>query len=415
MHGMALEQLLNRIRDGIADDAELERAKELLASDARFPDELRDALDDEPVLSAPALLSCLGVEDGFGAMLAGAIDAEAHVSVADSVIDALFPDEQQPPVAEAVVASAGDIEITAKVLEDLALEMVDVPIVQAVEAHAGQIEIVAQVLAKVGMADAGLPIAQAVESAAGRVDLVQPVLTALGLDDVLAPVADAVRAQAGVVDVVAPVMAAATAEASTAWVSAMLDGELDLAGRAAAAEQMRGNREATAMMTAFASIGRELREAVAEQAGEVDSIWAAVAPEIGIADPEEVPGWDGALLAEAVRAEAGETDVIHGVMSRVMGPAIVAPPAQIPEPANRGWQIPAAALAAAAVLAVLVNVPSLQGTDVPDNVPEVTTFASATEITVNELSYAENVTVQVFQAEGEEGPLVIWLDEETSL
>ena len=49
----------------------------------------------------------------------------------------------------------------------------------------------------------------------------------------------------------------------------------------------------------------------------------------------------------------------------------------------------------------------------PDIAPTPLQFAAAGEVVVHELEYSENV--QVFQVEGDEGAMILWVDEEAML
>ncbi len=423
MAGNTLENLLQRICEANASPAELARARELLADDARFPEDLRTALDDEPALAAGALLALLGVDDGFADQLASAIGAEAgsmpaggHADVAADVLHLTHPGAQAAPVADAVHAMAGDVDVSHEVLDQLALDMADVPLAQAVRAMAGEVDIVSGVLARAGVASVLAPVAQAVRAQAGHVEVASAVLAAVELQDVPLPIAAAIAHEAGSIDVTAAVLAAT----DEAWISGMLDNELPAEARQAATGRLRGNKPALAQMTAFAEMGRRLRNEVQSEAGEVPYLWASIAPQIGIQEPEAVPGWDATELVAAVRAQAGEVDVVDAVMGRVLADRIrtASPAPAIPEPANRPW-IPVLAMAAAALFAVAVGGPGFFAGTPPapgtsDGGTEVA-FAQSDEIIINELEYAEDATVQVIQADGENAPLIIWVDEGTTL
>ncbi len=242
----------------------------------------------------------------------------------------------------------------------------------------------------------------------GGVELAPSVLAAVGLHDEALPIADAVRDAAGEVDLVAAV----SAFTEGAWISAFLDHELDpSAHRLAAHTLMRAG--GSAEMTALADLGQVLREAAHDEAGEVD-LWSGIAGGIGLAEPEEVPGWDGALLAEAVQHEAGEIDVADTVMERILRHALALGPSAAPPPANTsmGWWLPAlAGMAAALLVGVLYGrlpgAPSaVEGTswDVQ--------FASSEEIAIDDLSYGVETMVQVFQGDGDNAPLIIWIDDQ---
>jgi len=213
----------------------------------------------------------------------------------------------------------------------------------------------------------GADLAAAIASEAGRVDL--------PLDDAWAPMQDALRSELA-------------AEAGTIDIT----GDLGIFG------------------DDLADLGGALRDVAREEAGEVD-LWAGIAQAIGAEDPEAIPGWDGALLAEAVRAEAGTVDVTDAVMAHVRRSALVpAGGVSTRRAANRRfyrWVPAAIGMAAAAVLMVLaghdLSRPGSSAFDVR--------FAAADEISINDLSYADNTDVQVIRGEGDDAPLIIWVDD----
>jgi hypothetical protein len=139
--------------------------------------------------------------------------------------------------------------------------------------------------------------------------------------------------------------------------------------------------------------------AIAAEAGEIDVVAAVMA-----ALAADLPLAAAAPVADAVRAEAGSVDVVAAVM------AVVDPvPTALPRASNnnRGWSFGLVVMAAVALLTVSVGrlVTPLVG------VPESgLMFAHAGDVVVEDLSYADNV--QVFQTEGDQGAVILWLDEE---
>jgi hypothetical protein len=135
----------------------------------------------------------------------------------------------------------------------------------------------------------------------------------------------------------------------------------------------------------------------------------AEAGEIDLADTVMASLGIGAVpLAEAVRAEAGEARVADAVMM-----ALSPMPASLPEPANdpafrsvRGWGLGLVALAAVALIALFVG-QSSGPIAVPESHPLL--FAQAGDVVVEDLSYGAGV--QVFQIEGEQGAVILWVDE----
>jgi hypothetical protein len=442
-----LEALLRQIRDGIATGEDLSRARELLRHDARIVEELRaDALDDEPQAAAEGLLALLGADDallltealsfeagGFVDVSAGvlaeigsslpladavraelggqvplglAIAAEAGgIDVADAVLARLGLVSAPVPVAPAVAALAGAADIASSVLFELRIDAL--PVAQAVRSELRAVDVSGAVLAELGLRDAALPIADAVRAEAGCVDVADEVLARLGLVEDVLPIGLALRAEAGTVDVVEVV----DRVVSPAWLSAMLDHELGASAHQLATSRLRQDPGSCRDMTAFADIGRKLRLGVQDEAGPAPLLWGDIAARIGVADAEAVQGYDGASVAAAVRAECGTCDVSAEVMRQVRKSAL-APVARVQAPANRGWSVAAVALAAVALVAVLAG-RSLYGTDVLVEVEPTLQFAAADEIVVDDLSYGENATVQVFQQDEDGAALIIWVDEET--
>ena len=449
-----LESLLFRIRDGVASDAEIERAREMVASDARLPEELREVVDfvDDPEGDAVGLLAVLGADSLFGDLLREgfAEELEAALAVESEPPEITAADVDGPwPLHDdfvaAVHAEAGEVELAGGVLSAVGLEMSDMPLADALRAEAGDVELAGAVLAALGLPGFELPLADAVRREAGAVDLVQRVdleLTELGL-----PLAEAIRFEAGEIEIADPVLAAVGGEARPpiaeavrqeagtvglwpelapvvdgAWISAMLDRELSTAGHRAAARRLHDDPAARETMTAFASIGTDLRAAVAEEAGDCPYVWEAVAKAIGI-EPEHVEGWDGEALVAALREEAGTVDLTDAVMQRVeVGrrmPSSLGEAEELPVPANASFGLGALLMMAAAVL-LMVGVPNLyRGAIVETGGPSVVQvddsaqFASAGEIVVEELDYGDNSNV--YQATGDEGALILWVDEGATL
>ncbi|MCB9676074.1 MAG: hypothetical protein H6737_13205 [Alphaproteobacteria bacterium] len=482
-----LESLLFRIRDGVATVDEIVRARELVVADSRLPDELKEVVDfeDDPEGDAVGLLAVLGADSLFGEVLREGLEAELALGVMDAigaepevtadmvdgvwdlgevfvaavhyeagevdVLDAVFVEaglaleslhvaeavrfeagevdlsdaivaavggEARVPLAEAVRAEAGEIEIALEVLARCGLEAHTLPLAAAIAGEAGSVDLVSDI--ESALTDLGMPLAAAIASEAGRIDIADSVLAAIGGEARL-PIAEAVRAEAGVVDVWPDLEAVV----SDAWVSAMLDHELSPAAHRAAVLRLREAPEAGALMTAFASLGSEIRTAVRAEAGECPYIWEAVAEAIGV-EAEAVEGWDGALFAAAVRAEAGSVDVANDVLraiGAVRRPAIPYSAVEVeavPAPANsRRWNVGTLVMAAAAALLLTVapfglqNSRSVGGTHTASVEAPSPQFASAGEITVENLDYHDEASVT--QTLGDEGALILWVDEEATL
>lgn len=439
-----LETLLRRIRDGLADADEVVEARRLATHDARLPESLRSSaiFTDEPEADAAALLAVLGQDDLFGAALADAIAAE----IGDQPVDAGEPvpgadaDRPHVDVAGAVRGEAGRVEITGQVMGALGLAILPVadalarevgeppdlsgavmgqvdaevlPIGAAVSEEAGGIELAAAVLGELGAEVP--PVEAAVRHEAGAPDAtwVREVLEAIGIE--VLPVAEAVRAEAGTVDVAERVARTLSPEV----LAGLLDHQLDATTHRLAAEAV-GEDQLGSELTAMADLARDLRNALDEEAGSAPSVWGEVAHAVGIAEPERVEGWDETVLAEAVHHEAGEIDVIEAVQREIgkapprSMPLAEIPMESLPPPANRRtWGLGGLVLAAAALLAVFVGPLAgwLPGGDGADGMllPSGMTFASAQEVVVEDLQYADSV--QVFQTEGEGGAVIIWFDE----
>lgn len=401
-----LTHLLERIERGEYSADELERARALARQDDRLPEDLRmDVLMDEDAeADAGALLSLLGA-DPFVGLVGRAVFDGAGIDVADAVLAAIGSAEA-PPVADAVRDEAGPAP-EMEVPDDGWFPIAEA-LTEGLRDTAHGIDVSSAVLAAVG-AQAEVGVAQAVRALAGDVDVAPAVLATL--DHVPLEIAAAVRSQAGVIDIVQPVMDAV----EPTWLCGILDGQLPAEQHRELAHALLRDGTLGLTMTGFADVGQKLREAVHAEAGKVD-LWASIAPELGIADPEEVPGWDGQAFAAQLRTQAGSVDVTDAVMRRVHNLREVAAPAEVavPQPANSvpsSWRsaVPALVMiAAAAVVFVMVGMPTTSSQSADDG--PALQFASATEVTIEDLSYADDVMVHVIPAEGD-APLIVWVDE----
>ncbi len=353
-----LEKLLECIRDGVASPEEVARARELVAHDARLPDELREiGLTDEDDLPGDAvgLLAVLGAAPLFDEGLREALSDVAAEVLADGEEE---HDAEWEAIAEVLreglVAAAEGVEVVGAVMARLPAPAWSYgpATAEAVRSEAGTVDVAGDAMADLG--DALPPVAEAVAAEAGEVDVVSAVLSELSLEGGV-PVGEAVAAEAGEVDVVSAVLS-----------------ELSLEG------------------------GVPVGEAVAAEAGEVDVV-AAVVEELGLAS-----------VREAVTAEAGQVDVADQVLDTVAPaqPSVLQEAPALPAPANRGWTWGAVVMAAVALLVVgLSQLPGLGGsTEDTDLV-----FASAGELVVEDLEFADDVTV--IQAEGDEGAVILWMED----
>lgn len=271
-------------------------------------------------------------------------------------------------------------------------------------------------LAVIDGAPLGVDVAGAVASAGD-------VAVDRGFDPASASLGDAVAAaarSAGEVDVADAVLAAlvpahpaAPAEDALpeGWLAGLLDHALPPALHERAARAVGADPVLRAELGHQAAVGRRLREAVEQQAGPAPAVWPALAAEMGLADPESVPGWDGARLREAVAAEAGRVDVADAVLA-VLRRDARAPIPDEPEPMNRGWFVAGVVMLAAAVV-VLAVAPSwlLPSGEAPLFVERPMDFASASEINVDEVRYGENASVFVELPPVEGEPVIIWVDD----
>lgn len=426
----SLESLLFRIRDRVATDAEIERARAMIRADVRLPEELREVVDlsDDPVGDAVGLLAVLGADSLFGEVLreglAAEMEADAELVVTAEMVDGEWA--WGPALADAVRAEAGELEIADAVVEAVG-GPARFPLAAAVRAEAGEVELASSVLAAVGLAERALDLAGAIASDAGSVEVADAVFASLGLP-VRPPVAEAVREEAGSVEL----WASLEPVVSDVWVSAMLDHELEPAAHRAAVRRLQESPEAGQLMTAFASLGGDLRTAIRTEAGDCPYVWEAVARSIGI-EPEAVPGWDGALVAEAVRAEAGPVDVTAAVMKQVEGRARLPYAAvelrELPsmeaanDRASGRWSSGAVLMALAAAF-LLMALPGTWKQVAPVDGPRTAVvapvapiaaqqFASADEIVVEALDYGDLANVTL--ATGDEGALILWVDEGATL
>ncbi len=230
---------------------------------------------------------------------------------------------------------------------------------------------------------------------------------AAGLEsaDEAALLREALVFEAGAVDVSDGVMGAL--ELDDVLLSAFADGQLDPARREQVAARLSRDADARALVGAFAGISAEVREAVSLERGPAPSLWPQVARQIGV-DPELVPGWDGALLAEAVRAEAGAVDVVPAVLAAVR-PRERAPAAAEPSGLMRwlqSWSLPAFGLAAAAAL--LLSFP----TSAPESDGALSfRLAPINHVQIEDISTdSADAMVQVLQFD-EDAPTIIFIEE----
>lgn len=293
--------------------------------------------------------------------------------------------------------------------------------------------------------DAGVPVAEAIRQASEPLEIADDVLGALGLPvEPRLPLAEALRASGGTIDVREIVAArlglawrvrprkvsrrrerveprpttglgGATVEVDEdMWLSAMLDRELSGEPRDRVVARLASDRGAGVRMTRLAGVGRQVREALEWGRGSSVNLWPRIAPEIGLPDPEEVPGWEGRTLVVALRKAAGAADISDIVMERVRAeasPRSDLSDMDIPAPANRRSWSAVAALAVAA-LVVMMLLPRWVGPREDEDFREVPLqFATAGEVNVDEIRSGPNATVFVEVPAGDEAPLIIWVND----
>jgi hypothetical protein len=232
----------------------------------------------------------------------------------------------------------------------------------------------------------------------------------------------------------------------------LMEAEADPRVGEAVAAEGAGIDIADAVMGALGEAEWPVGEAVKDEAGSVElasevmgalgeSRWPvgeAVRHEAGTVDVSaevlralDMQAWP---VGEAVRHHAGTVDVADAVMAIVVPVTlaehprtpILSEPAR-PAAANRGWVLVATMAAMfmgvlglsglAGTLAVLsggqatdnMQIAGHDGVEMLLAAPDLV-FASAAEVVVEDLSFGDGV--MVFQDEGAEGALILWVDEE---
>ena len=377
-----LDSLLMRIRDDEATSDEVHRARALVQVDERLPEELRAvALVDDIREDAVALLAVLGHDDGFGALMSEALLSEA---VSEPAVTTPPQDAQILDLADA--------------MDDELARPFDWPLAKALRAEAGQLDVARTVLAKLDLEE-GITayLAQCIRSDAGDIDVAEQVVGAIDDRRRTTPLADAVATVAGRVDVVAAVFAKLDLPVHDLTLASVI---ADEAGQVSIAEATVERIRPTGEYHAT-SLGTAIRAA----AGDVQDVWQSVAQQIGSSNAE-IP------IRDAIVAEAGEVDVVHDVMA-VVKRGSLGVVTELPEPANRPrWGV-AAFVAVAAAALMMIGVRATVGELPMEVAPTPVQFAAAGEVVVHELEYSENV--QVFQVEGDEGAVILWVDEEAVL
>ncbi|MEQ1568479.1 MAG: hypothetical protein ABMA64_22775 [Myxococcota bacterium] len=350
-----LETLLFQLRDGPTDAAVLARARALAVDDERIPADLREFVLVDPAEApsdAAGLLAVLGVDD-----LGAALSAEIYQS-SDSVL-------RHHGSSDSVLQSVE--EVTDAMLAEVDAEWAPI----------------------------GASLREGLAELASSVELADVVLRRLPLADFAwGPVlSEAVAREAGVVDVTAAVHASLRTEGGPG---------LEWAPVAAAVHAEAGGVELADLVCAALGLPAHLpvSSAVHAEAGSVE-LADDVLTSVGLA--LQLP------LGAAVRAEAGAVDLADQVLAAIgAGRSAIAPnPVRLPPPANNLRWFAAGVLSIAA--AVLATVTAAQLTGGP-GAPAAMLFAHAGDVVIEDLSYGDNV--QVLQIEGDDGAVILWVDEE---
>jgi hypothetical protein len=263
-----------------------------------------------------------------------------------------------------------------------------VPVGLAVRAEAGRVEVAEEVHERL-FDEASLPLAHAVAELAGA-----------------APVADAVMSVLGIEERALP----------EGWLAGLLDHELDAQTHVLAARQVAETPSLAAGLTAFADAGRMVREGVMHGAGDPPALWHGVAEAIGIDNPDEVTGWEPAVLREAVWSEAGQVEVAGSVMALLLAPRhpiASDEPTEVVPANDMSWSALIGVMAAAALL--FLWVPSMFAPEPTEEfVPVVSQFAVTGEAFLEEVTAPGGTKVYVDFTSGEGQPAAIYLSNEGS-
>ncbi len=172
------------------------------------------------------------------------------------------------------------------------------------------------------------------------------------------------------------------------------------------------------------SLGPAIARAVRDDAGHVE-VANEVLRACGLEDPlpvaeavrgeaggvdiaEAVIPWAAVDVGETVRAESGPVDIVNAVMAEIAEGPVQAAPRSLPRPANdtRGFVVVGLVLAAAVALLV-----SIAGIDTRGDPLPALAFAHADEVVVEDLT--SDTDVLMLQGGGQDGALILWVDEET--
>jgi hypothetical protein len=432
-----LQELLHRCEREDATKADLERLAALLQEQERregwglIRSGLRAGLDDEIAAAAPAELAQPVLErvglpaDGLVPQAMALLSEELlrmgdRVDVASDVLRLSSLGQAVPGEALAALRGGLSHESTRVDLAESVMHFVAPSPDALLDEHMAAL---AQGLERAAQLPASFTT--------GVMDAVQPQRDR-SLDQAMALLGAELAARAASFDHAETIMG--RIEAQQAWeleLCAMADGELSRDAKRAVAARLADDPAARQRITAYASLGREVRRALAaEVAGhDLSAIWPAVEAELGLG---ELAAWRS--LAAGIQAEAGEIDVADLVMDSI------APPVREPEPAvaaavdpvaeplsvaqpsrverRWSWRVPLlglAASAAAMLFVVQVVSPDSPGAVVdpgpqPALADAVFQISDTNTIEIEQLEVAEDAMVQVFQLE-DGAPMVIFIDE----
>ena len=222
---------------------------------------------------------------------------------------------------------------------------------------------------------------------------------------------EAVMMEAGdlsLTDAIMASVAAADLAPEDAELCGFADGQLDASAAERVAARLQRDPEARASVSAFAEVSTVLSAALAEERGPTPDLWPAVARQLGW-DPEEVPGWSGQILREAVLGEAGSVNVAPAVLAAIR-PAAPVPAAEPAVPAWRRWwqSLAMPALGFATAAALLLSFPSA-----PEGgrVAMMVDLSPVNHVQIEELSSdSPDAMVSVMQFD-DDAPTIIFIDE----
>ncbi len=368
----------------------------------------------------------------MGALAHGLRSEAKSVDLVNSVMDAIISETalhgvSEPILAEALLVLADGLheasrgfDISNSVLGDLA----DDPLVEGQQDQQ-------LVISMETMRQELLEQSRDLDVTDAVMDIVAPRDASL-LDEALETLAAGLEAEALGVDVCASVMERIQPRDHLQLsLSAMVDGELDVAARRDLAQKLSGSPQARSMLSFYALLGQQIRDTLRVEGslGSAPSLWDAVAQRLDLdSTPEEV-AWThlSEALVHGLRRDSTSVDLTERIMARVLPPEPVLP-SSMPRPEeSREFRpvvarpsvfrrIPAISMVFALLALVLVlNVK--ESPDVGDGESDKSPstepafeLAEVNQTEIEDLTVAGNSTVQVFQME-DGAPLVIFIEE----